>query len=239
MKISSYFLQLVSILTISMSACVHQASSPNKGDNGQNLVSAEIYEGFKESEVNEVLILPLLLRSNIDGVLDSPEDVLGLPDKIATELLVNAFDVNTNLNLLDSSSPMFKSTDYWSLLNKNGLTKEGLFKRSGEISKSLGVNHVIFCILDDKDMRTGGGYGSERSSSLSYRIWLYESKTDKIIWSSAYQSKQDSITSNLFEFGQRLESGIGFKTSEELMKIAFKNSALRLNRDLLKKNLKK
>jgi hypothetical protein len=155
--------------------------------------------------------------------LRSPDEVLGIPDKCTTEMLFTAFDINTNLNLVDPISPTLKGNDYWTLLNDNGLTKEGLFKRAGEISKSLGINNIIFCMFDSKDARTGGGYGSQRSSSLGYRIWLYDSKTDKVIWSSAYQSKEESLTSNLFEFGERLESGIGFKTSEELIRNAFRN----------------
>ena len=218
------------ITFLSLLTCFNACSTSSGASKlGKEEVSSEIYEGFKKAHVNDVLILPVLLRSNPDGVLIDPERVLGRPDRSITNMLVSAFELNTDLSIQD-----LKGDEYWALLPDTGITKETLFKKATEISKSEKSPYVIFAVVDDKDARTGGGYGSQRSSSVSYRIWLYDSFTDKIIWSSAYQSNEESLTSNLFEFGQKLESGIGFKTSEELTRSAFKASAQSLKKDLSK-----
>lgn len=192
-------------------------------------VSSDMYEGFKTAIVDDLVVFPVLVRTAEGGVLIDPEKVLGIPDENYTGMLYDSLDIQTNLQLEMLSKEYFQKQ-----IPLNGLTKEVLFKKVVEAAKELNASNIAFAIVDSKDMRTGGTMGSDRSSSIGYRIWLYNLKADKVIWSSAYQSNQSALSDNLFEVGERLEEGLAFKTSEQLLRSAFKSSAIKLNKELNK-----
>lgn len=225
MKIRNTYSCLAMAFFVLFSACASTSASKVHSKD----VSSEYYEGFKQSKIDEILVLPVLIRAKEHGVLVNPESVLGIPDSNSTKLLVSILSANTDFDITELSEE--KAQTY---ISRNGVSKEGMFKVASEVSKNDGAQNVLFTIIDDKDNRTGGALGSDRASSIGYRMWLYNRSQDKVVWSSAFQSNQSALTENLFDVGERIQNGIAFKTSETLLRDGFKASAQRLKKEVQK-----
>jgi len=199
-----------------------------------NDVSSEEYLGFNNAKVDEILILPVLVRGGKGSVITDPERTLAIPDENYTDMVFQIFEAYTDLDFSE-----LPDNDFASNFDSNGMTKEGLFKHAVKMSEKTKISSVLFVMIDYKDNRTGGALGSERTSSAGYRMWLYNSEANKVIWSSAYQSNEEALTSNLLQMGDRLEKGLSFKTPNELLKNSFKASALKLSKDLERRFMSK
>lgn len=206
------------------------ACSANNSKNVQaSDVSSKEYSGFRSAEVNEITLLPVFVRKKEDRLLIDPDSVLGIPDYNSTKLLASSLINFTDFEVNELSDDQLNN-----YTNKNGLSKEGLFKLASQVAKDENTQNVLFALVDEKDSRTGGKLGSERPTSVSYWIWLYNKKQEKIIWSSAYSSNETALTENLFELKEKLNQGFSFKTNDELLKNAFRATSESLERDINK-----
>ncbi len=202
-------------------------------------VSSEKHAAFNKSAgLGEVLILPVFKR--VSGVPGKPSSSkqLALPDNELSELLVRAFGIYTSLYVVNSEHTDSESftLEYDIDIPSEGISQESLFKLAKETQDKTSYKSILFCIVDMSDERTGSRIGSERSSSLTYRIWLFDGKQQAVTWSSAYRSKDGTLSDNLFSIGSKAREGFKFKTNHDLISASFRGSAIKLEQELKKLN---
>jgi len=197
-------------------------------------VSSETLDGFNPRNIKSIFLMPVL-SENIGT------DSFGVPNTQATDSLITALQVYTQLEVSGGMSQ--KSKDSWNgvitegdgaQLSQLGTSKERLFKIAQKISKDEGGAPVLFCVLQKTAERTGGGMGAEVPAQAKYRMWLYDGSVDKIVWTSAYRTKEEAVTENLFSLGTR--SGVSFSSSSDLITAGFRGSAKSLDK-LLRRNI--
>lgn len=200
-------------------------------------VSSEKFKSFPDThEINEVLVLPVFKRvSRAPGVTISANE-LGVPDLEFTNSLIRAMEIYTSLSILNPDN--YGSDGNYDLFGvqipRVGVSQESLFRIAEKIQVNSNAKSVLFAQVDLSDQRTGGKIGSERSSNIKYRIWLFDGSQGRIIWSSAYKSKEQSLTDNLFNFGVKARKGFSFKSYHDLLTSAFRGSATELETALKK-----
>ncbi|HMO17167.1 MAG TPA: hypothetical protein PKA63_03595 [Oligoflexia bacterium] len=209
-------------------------------------ISSDVFDGFKdEGNLNEVFVIPVLVRRGLHG---SANNQLGVADKSLTEILIRALDIHTDLNVItDVREIIGRKNDTGKMPNSgnegtsvyeipvSGLGQKALFGLAKRLSEETGVQSVLYAMVDQENERTGGGLGSEKSSEFRYRLWLYGSKSESVIWSSAYRSKQGTLTDNIFSARGRFTDGLAFRPFSELIEEGFRGSSRALNTLLRKK----
>lgn len=207
-------------------------SSSNSSSNAEQYdVSSEVFPSLRKVQgLNEVLVLPVLKRVSKSPGRSISGNELGVADDELSELLVRSVELHTSLQVLNSeNSDLDSFVDRYKIsLSSSGLTQESLFKIAESAMDKTGAESVLFAIVDMSDERTGGKIGSERSSELKYRMWLIESSQRSVIWSSAYRSKETTLSENLFSINKKVRNGLSFSTYSDLITVAFRGSAKRL-----------
>jgi hypothetical protein len=198
-------------------------------------VSSEKFKSFPVNhEINEVLVLPVFKRvSRAPGVSISANE-LGVPDLKFTNLLIRALEIHTTLSVINPEN--YGSDGNFDLYGVEipliGVSQELLLRIAANVQEKSNAKSVLFTQVDLSDQRTGGKIGSERSSNIKYRIWLYDGSQRRVIWSSAYRSKEQSLTDNLFSFGVKARKGFSFQSYYDLLISAFRGSATKLEASL-------
>jgi hypothetical protein len=220
---------LIVILLVSCSP--KTKSGINSGPNQD--VSSEILDGFSANNIKSVHVVPVFAEQ-------IGRESLAVPDSQATDDLITAIQVHTQLEVSGGIDRKFASN--WNQLatggegeqiSQLGTSKERLFKIAQTISKEEGGIPVLFCLLQKTAERSGSGVGSETAAQAKYRMWLYDGKLDKTVWSSAFRTKEEAVTENLFSLGSKF--GSGFSSVRELVSAGFRGSAKNLDKLLRKK----
>lgn len=232
---------LLSLLLGLLQACA-PAGSGDRASRISSDISSDVYEGMSSTgRLKEVFVLPVLVRDLSNSGLASQNTAFqGIENDSFTEILLRALDIHTDLNVISDIKDLRGHEHTLKQLisiPRAGLNQKGLFSLAKQITEETGVQSVLFAMIDSSAQRTGGGLGSEKSSEFRYRIWLYGAESQSVIWSSAYKSKQGSLTDNLFSAGGRLDGGLGFRPMPELLEESFKGSARALDQVLKKKKL--
>ena len=198
-------------------------------------VSSEVLEGFNVSAISSVYLMPVLAE-------EIGTRSLGVPSVQATESLMTALQVYTQLEV--SGGTVKKLEKDWSgilsqgedtQLSQLGTSKERLFKIAQQISKDEGGIPVLFCLLQKSAERTGGEMGAEVPAQAKYRMWLYDGSVDKIVWTSAYRTKEEAVSENLFSLGTK--QAVSFSSLRDLITAAFRGSAKSLDKLLTIKKM--
>lgn len=236
MKINLKLTIIVSFLLLSIQSC-STSSGAKPGSKPTKDVSSETLEGFDADKVKSVYLMPVLVE-------DIGTQSLGVPSVQATDSLMTALEVYTQLEVSGGTSKK-QQKDWSGILSKGdatqlsqlGTSKERLFKIAQQISKEEGGSPVILCLLQKSADRTGGGLGAEVPAQAKYRIWLYDGQVDKIVWTSAYSTKEEAVTENLFSLGTR--EAVSFSSLNDLISSGFRGSAKSLDKLLRKKTSSK
>jgi hypothetical protein len=195
-------------------------------------VSSEKYSSFKQvNSVNEILVLPVFKRSSIP--YRSKGAHLALPDDDLSNLLTRILEIysSRSISVLPTGSDELND-DLHVHIPSVGISQESLFKLAKKSLNKTGADSVLFSLVDMSDERTGSKIGSERSSSLRYRMWLYDGKAEAVVWSSAYKNEGGTLSDNLFSFWNRANEGFRFKSNNDLIAAAFRGSVIRLEEEL-------
>jgi hypothetical protein len=217
----------ICVILFGISACSYRNNREISAD-----VSSEKFKSFPDThDINEVLVLPVFKRvSRAPGVSISANE-LGVPDLEFTNSLIRALEIYTDLSILNPDN--YGSDGVFDLYDveipRIGVSQESLFRIAENVQARSNAKSVLFAQVDLSDQRTGGKVGSERSSNIKYRIWLFDGSLGRVIWSSAYQSKEQSLTDNLFSFGVKARKGFSFKSYNDLLISAFRGSATKLD----------
>lgn len=196
-------------------------------------VSSEILEGFNANNIGSIYVVPVFAEQ-------IGKDSLAVPDSQATEDLLTAIQVHTQVEVAGGINRKFASS--WNKIavdaegeqiSQLGTSKERLFKIAQTTSKDEGGVPVLFCLLQKTAERSGSGVGSETAAQAKYRMWLYDGKLDKIVWSSAFRTKEEAVSENLFSIGTKF--GSGFSSVRDLVSAGFRGSAKSLDKLLRRK----
>lgn len=200
-------------------------------------VSSELHGDQKIlGSLSEVLVLPVFVRKSNEQGSNMALNTLGIPDHQLTERLIRALDIYTDLSIANTYINPKSNQSYISGVEipQDGISPERLFKLAKEVQKASGTPNVLFALLDRSDNRTGSSMGSERSSMIQYRISLYNAASSSIVWSSAYRSKEGTLSDNLFSAKTRVGGGLKFNSVSELITAAFRGTSVRLDEEIKK-----
>jgi len=196
-------------------------------------VSSELHVDNKIiGSLSEVLVLPVFVRESNAKSRNLSLNTLGIPDPQLTEQLIRALDIYTDLTISNSYLIGAKSDQNHISgveIPQDGISPERLFKLAKEVQKASGAPNVLFALLDRSDNRTGSSMGSERSSMIQYRISVYNAASSSVIWSSAYKSKEGTLSDNLLSAKTRVGGGLKFHTVSDLINAAFRGTSFRLD----------
>lgn len=207
---------------IILSGCVASNSSRSHTDDLGD-VSSEVLDGFNRENVKALYVLPVISEK-------IGSQTFGTVDDQATESLLTALSVYTQLEISGG-----KKEHPSNALNDVGYSKERLFKIASETSALEGKVPVLFCLLQKTSERSGGQLGSEVTAQAKYRMWLYDGVQGKVVWSSAFRTKEEAASENLFSLGSRLSGRSGFASLNDLIASAFRGSAKSLDKLLRNK----
>ncbi len=224
----------LALLAFFMVSCSPSSNSGLNSKPNQD-VSSEVLDGFDARNVQAIRIVPVFSEQ-------LGRDALAVPDSQATDDLLTAIQVHTQLEVSGGIDRKFASN--WNRLaadgegeeiSRLGTSKERLFKIAQTISKDQGGVSVLFCLLQKTAERSGSGVGSETAAKAKYRMWLYDGKLEKTVWSSAFSTKEEAVTENLFSIGSKF--GSGFSSVRDLVSAGFRGSAKSLDKLLRKKSI--
>ncbi len=220
---------LASLLLLTASCSTIGGSAHKKTANRD--VSSEVLDGFDAKRLGSIFLLPVLVE-------DIGAQSFGVPSVQATDSLTTALEVYTQIEILGGVGSKDKINGF-SAGDKNessyelsqlGTSTERLFKIAQEVSKEQGNIPVLFCLLQKSKERTGSGLGAEVPAQAKYRMWLYDGKAEKIVWTSAYRTKEQAVTENLFSLGS--SQGVSFSPLNDLITSGFRGSAKSLDKIL-------
>jgi hypothetical protein len=153
---------------------------------------------FQPLRYNALIVLPL--ESALPGKVSSTKLAA------ATRSLVNAFQANTGLEILNIANPeamkKFGSGD--ELLQRADATP--IKVKAAKLGKSSGAQAVLYGVMSAFD-----------AESVGFRLWLLDAATGADLWSATFDVADDALSENLFQLP-------GFIRKENLTRITPENA---------------
>jgi hypothetical protein len=141
------------------------------------LVRTEAAPGFHPLKVNSVVVLPLNAGPNVATEVSS--------------LLVDALNAGTTLEVLNKTQP----SGVAGVLTALGQTTRPQRERAAHLGKTLGAQGVIY-----------GSVTHFTTEEVGFQVWLINPATGDTLYSGSYGLRSDTLTENLFELPQFMET---------------------------------
>ena len=181
-------------------------------------LSTETSEKFKEARINSLAVMQL---SHGIGVAVDEAACAQL-----TQALIDNIESNTSYELVNTTAPAEASKVMAAVMETQQVDR----RKALEFGKRLGVDGVLFGVINRYSDSSGGRFGSNEPGGASFKLWLLDQRANQILWSATYQESEQPLTENLFRMGQQIRNGIGYRSSAELMANGLNQAAMALER---------
>lgn len=210
---------LMNILPFAFAAC-SSTSGPARLGKGLSVspLQIEVSDDFEARTLNRVAFYPL---ENVPGGRIAPETLSKL-----SGVALNAFERETSLDFLNGSEPELFAAVYSKLARERG----PLQSRAQSLGKAVKAQGVLYGFFSNYREREGTRLGASVSPSVSFTLLMIDVKTSSVVWTARYSREQKPLSENLFQVGSALKDGVGYKTSEQLSEIGFRDIARRLEK---------
>ena len=86
-----------------------------------------------------------------------------------------------------------------------------------DIGRQMQSQAVLVLTMHRYNQRQGGAYAVDEPASASFDIRIYETASQRVLWSSQFDEKQQSLLSNVLTFGKAQSRGFKWITVEDLV----------------------
>ncbi len=153
--------------------------------------------------VSSIALLPIRFDSKVRSL---PEDVR----ERAERDLASAFAREADIRLISSQDVV-----------KTVPAAQSLDPRS--VGQRLQADGVLVTTVHQFVERLGSSYGSERPATVDFSMKVLRSDSGVEVWRASYHYKDEPLSDNLLNLGNRIDSGsVGrFQTAQEIMALGF------------------
>ncbi len=207
-KISPRFFLL--FFVCALFACTPSGSPGQNGVVRRSPLTSESAKQFQAVRVNSILVMPL--SGSAPGEPISP----GL-----TELLMGSLERKTSLDLVNRSDRDRATNE----IRKAQTLPQALKAQSALAGKALDAQGVLYGVITNYEESSGSRLGADRLASAGFKLWLIDPKTSQTLWTASYENAEEPLSENLFRLGEKMRSGVGFRTADELIQLGFDAAA--------------
>lgn len=171
--------------------------------------------GFKPLLINSLAVMPFTpstLAADYPPTLD--DDFL------------NALEQRTSLALLNHS----ERAKVEEALKASAGVGPTAAQRASAFGKNVGAQGVLYGTVTKYQQSSGSKYGAEQLAAAGFRLWLIDPTSGQVLWSASYDNTEQPLSENLFRLGEKMKSGVGFRSADELMRLGFSSVADELQR---------
>jgi len=152
------------------------------------------------------------LSTSVPGSAVAPE---------LNERLLGAFERKTSLDLINRSERERSDKE----IKKAQSVPQSLKAQSALAGKAVNAQGVLFGVVTNFEESSGSRYGADRLAAAGFKLWLIDPKTLELLWTASYENAEEPLSENLFRLGEKMKSGVGFRTADELMQLGFDAAA--------------
>ncbi len=214
-------------LLIAMTSCGFHGCSQYTAAKGSSLrrpaVSTESAKGFQALKINAIALLPLEV---LPTAISQNPDAAVLNPKVFDTQLVQMLENRTSLEIINSRE-VARTNQAASELKTFNTPERNLTQkeRARKFGSQLQAQGVLYGVITHFDQSTGSKFGAERPASVGFKLWLVDPVSGRDVWTAKYENSEQPISENLFRLGEKLKSGVGFRSAEELLGLGFSAAA--------------
>ncbi len=146
--------------------------------------------------------------------------------QVLTRIALRNFERETSVELVNGRDPERLATAQATVAGERG----PLQSRAESLGRAVGAQGVFYGIVSTFRERQGTRLGASVSPAISYTLWLSDVRTSEVLWTARYSREQKPLSENLLQVGSALKDGVGYKTSEQLSEIGFRDTARHLEK---------
>lgn len=207
----AFFLSVLMGISV---ACSGFSATGGPGPLVRKSLSSRSLDDFDLKAVNLIVVMPLSLNPSLEP----------LPFDLAAQLtdrLTSIFALESSMEILNLSDKEAAESVSTKMQRIRGPERV----RALELGKELSVDGVLFGRVNRYTKKEGTRLGASTPPAVTFKLWLLEVDSGKIVWEAEYDKRQQPLSENLFRVPEALKSGVGYRSSRELIEEGFRQAA--------------